>query len=243
MSQQIETSATSSRRGFLGAVSRVATATLGAGAVPLLAQAPLILTKERRDTMTPAQILDEAKAGNRRYLQGAPARDFLAEQKLTAVGQFPAAAVLGCIDSRGPAEVVFNLRLGDIFNARIAGAIQNSDILGSLEFATKLAGAKLVVVMGHSSCGAVKGAISGVKLGSLTGLLAKIRPAVDATVFAGERTAGNHDFVDAVARKSVQLTVADIRKQSPIMAEMEKSGIIRIVGAFHHLESGVVEFL
>lgn len=202
------------------------------------------LTREVRDAATPDQILERAREGNRRFLEGRTLkRDFLAEQRDTAAGQYPAAVVLGCIDSRGPAEIIFNLGIGDIFNCRVAGNIENPDILGSMEFATRLSGAKLVLVLGHSACGAIKGAISGADLGHLTQLLTKIRPAVETTLYAGERTVTNPEFVDAVARKNIELTLSNIRRSSPILAELEQTGAIKIAGAFHHLASGAVDFM
>src|ERR1700737_4505071 len=169
-------------------------------------------------------------------------RNYLREQKASASGQYPAAALLSCIDSRAPAEVIMDLGIGDIFNCRVAGNVENADILGSLEFACKLAGAKVVLVMGHTACGAIKGAIDNAELGNLTGLLAKIKPAIAATAYAGERSAKNYAFVDAVARKNVELTVADIRKDSPVLAQMESNGAIKIAGAMYNLETGVVDF-
>ena len=135
-----------------------------------------------------------------------------------------------------------DLGIGDIFNARVAGNIANDDVLGSLEFACKLAGAKVVLVMGHTACGAIKGAIDHAELGNLTGLLAKIKPAVDATDYSGERKAKNYAFVDLVARKNVELTIADIRQRSPVLAELEAQHSIRIVGAMYKLDTGAVEF-
>ena len=147
-----------------------------------------------------------------------------------------------CIDSRAPAEVIIDLGIGDIFNCRVAGNVENEDILGSMEFACKLAGAKVVLVMGHTACGAVKGAIDNAELGNLTGLLAKIKPAVQATTYTGERSAKNYAFVDAVARKNVELTLADIRTHSPVLAELEANRAIEIVGAMYNLDTGRVEF-
>lgn len=243
------------RRGFV----RASFATMAAGlmcgctktpAAPPAGQADeggaeiTALTLQQRDVMTPQQILEIAREGNLRFTQGRKyRRDFLAEQLATAAGQHPAAVVLGCVDSRAPAEIIFNLGLGDIFNCRIAGNIENADILGSLEFATKLSGAKLILVMGHSACGAVQGAIADASLGNLTQLLAKIRPAIDVTSFAGERTASNPAFVDAVARRNVELTIANIRQKSSVIAELEQAGTIQIAGAFHDLATGAVEFL
>ena len=135
-----------------------------------------------------------------------------------------------------------DLGIGDCFNARVAGNIANDDILGSMEFACKVAGAKVVLVMGHTACGAIKGAIDNAQLGNLTGLLAKIRPAVDATRYQGERSTKNAGYVDAVARKNVELTMADIHRRSPVLAEMEAAGSIKIAGAMYHIETGTVEF-
>ncbi len=135
-----------------------------------------------------------------------------------------------------------DLGIGDCFNARVAGNIANDDILGSMEFACKVAGAKVVLVMGHTACGAIKGAIDNVKLGNLTGLLAKIRPAVDATMYSGDRSAKNYDFVDKVARKNVELTMDGVRKHSSVLADLEKSNSVRIAGSMYNLETGQVEF-
>jgi len=132
--------------------------------------------------------------------------------------------------------------LGDIFHCRVAGNVANDDILGSMEFACKLAGAKVVLVMGHTACGAIKGAIDNAELGNLTGLLEKIKPAVRATIYSGERTAKNYGFVDAVASKNVELNIADIRKRSPVLAELESANAIRIAGAMYNLETGAVDF-
>ena len=169
--------------------------------------------------------------GNERFRTGVGAtRNYLAEQRASAAGQFPAAVVLSCIDSRAPAEVVMDLGIGDVFNARVAGNIANEDILGSMEFACKVAGAKVVLIMGHTACGAIKGAIENVKLGSLTGLLAKIRPAVKATKFDGERTSKNPAFVDVVARKNVELTMAHILAMSAVLRKLDDSKHIEVAG-------------
>src|SRR5258705_5788554 len=135
-----------------------------------------------------------------------------------------------------------DLGIGDCFNARVAGNIANDDMLGSMEFACKVAGAKVVLVMGHTACGAIKGAIDHVQLGRLTGLLTKIRPAVEATRYQGERSAKNYDFVDAVARKNVELAMVDVHKRSRVLADLEKAGAIKIAGAMYNLETGLVEF-
>ena len=201
------------------------------------------LTKKLRDKLTPDQIIQAMKNGNRRFQKGErKERNYLREQKASASGQYPAAALLSCIDSRAPAEVIMDLGIGDIFNCRVAGNVENADILGSTEFACKLAGAKVVLVMGHTACGAIKGAIDNAELGNLTGLLAKIKPAVQATTYAGERSAKNYAFVDAVARKNVEMTVAGIRKDSPVLAELEAKGTVKITGAMYNLETSAEFF-
>ena len=150
--------------------------------------------------------------------------------------------MLGCIDSRGPAEILFDTGIGDIFNARIAGNVVTDDLLGSLEFACAVAGAKVLLVFGHTACGAIKGAIDDVEMGHLTGLLDRIKPAIAATTFSGERSSKNAAFVDAVARTNVRLGVDEIRKRSSVLAELEEKGAIQTVGAMYDLASGVVTF-
>ena len=231
------------RRGFLTTTGIASAATiLGVFPASRLAYAAA-LTKEQRDKMTPEDVVALMKKGNERFRLGQESpHDYLAQQKVSAKGQYPAAVILSCIDSRAPAETIMDLGIGDCFNARVAGNIANDDIVGSMEFACKVAGAKVVLVMGHTACGAIKGAIDKVQLGKLTGLLAKIRPAVDATRYQGERSAKNYDFVDAVARKNVELTTADIRRRSAVLADLGTSGAIKIVGAMYNLETGAVEF-
>jgi len=157
--------------------------------------------------------------------------------------QSPFAIVLGCSDSRAPAEIVFDQGLGDLFVIRVAGNIVAPSQIGSVEFAAERFGICLVVVMGHTGCGAIKGAIDRVQLGNLTGLLTKIQPAVDATAYQGERSAKNYVFVDAVARKNVELTMAEIHSRSAVIAALETKGAVKIAGAMYNLESGVVDFL
>jgi len=201
------------------------------------------LTKGERDRLTSDQIIELLQAGNERFRSGKmEAHDYLAQKQATAGGQYPAAVILSCIDSRAPAEIILDTRIGDSFNARIAGNITNDDLLGSIEFACAAAGAKLVLVMGHTACGAVKGAIEGAELGHLTGLLSKIRPAVAATTYAGDRTGSNGAFVDAVAKTNVLRTVENIRQQSSVLLGLEKGGKIKIVGSKYHLVGGRVEF-
>ena len=201
------------------------------------------LTQAQRDAMSPDAVLAMMERGNKRFRRGEQQpRESLAEMRSSAKGQYPAAVILSCIDSRAPAERIMDLGIGDIFNARVAGNVANDDILGSMEFACKLSGAKVAVVMGHTACGAIKGAIDNAELGNLTGLLAKIKPAVAATDYSGLRSAKNPEFVDRVAKKNVELTIEAIRKGSPILAELETKGSIRIVGAMYKLDSGAVDF-
>ena len=233
-----------SRRTFLRLTSGAAlTGVFGVNLSASLVYADA-LGKEKRDKMTPDEILAAFKRGNKNFSKGLKtSRNYLSEQKATAKGQYPLAVVLSCIDSRAPAETIMDLGIGDIFNARVAGNIANDDILGSMEFSCKLAGAKVVLVMGHSACGAIKGAIDNAELGNLTGLLAKIKPAVKATQFKGELSAKNAAYVDAVAQKNVELTIADIRKKSPVLADLESKGTIKVAGAMYNLETAMLNFL
>jgi carbonic anhydrase len=231
------------RRSFLKASSAVtALAFVGTGTLSRIAYAAA-LTQAQRDKLTPDGILALMKKGNKRFYTGKREdHDFLAQQRASAKGQYPAAILLTCIDSRASAETILDLRIGDIFNTRVAGNIENPDVLGSMEFACKLTGAKVILVMGHTGCGAIKGAIDDAELGNLTGLLAKIKPAVATTAYTGDRTSKNYAFVDAVARKNVEITLANIRKDSPVLAEMESSGAIKLAGAMYNIETGVVDF-
>ena len=202
------------------------------------------LTKEQRDSMTPSQVIDELKKGNERFrMRKMVPRDYLAEKRSSAGGQYPAAVVLGCVDSRVPAEIIFDAGIGDTFVGRVAGNVVNDDMLGSMEFACAVSGAKVVLVLGHTACGAVKGAIDDVVLGNLTGLLARIKPAIPATKFDGEKSSKNASYVDAVARTNVVLGLAEVRRRSPILEELEKKGSIHITGAMYDVATGVVEFV
>lgn len=203
-----------------------------------------VLTEEERNKMTPDQVIDELRKGNERFRAGASlSRDYRHQQRSTAAGQFPAAAALGCVDSRAPAEILFDVGIGDLFSARVAGNVVDDDLLGSLEFACAVAGAKAIVLFGHSGCGAVKGAIDDVEMGNLTGLLARIKPAITATRFSGEKSSKNAAYVDAVARTNVLLGLEAIRRRSPILEDLEKKGAIQIVGGMYDLATGTVEFL
>jgi len=151
--------------------------------------------------------------------------------------------VLGCVDSRAPAEVIFDTGIGDTFNARVAGNVVNDDLLGSLEFACAVAGAKVVLLFGHTACGAVKGAIDDVEMGNLTGLLARIKPAISATTFSGDKSSKHAAYVDAVARTNVRLGIENVRRRSPILESLEKKGAIQITGAMYDLVTGGVDFI
>lgn len=201
------------------------------------------LTKEERDKMTPDEIIKGLQKGNKRFRSGKPDKhNYLAQKRASAAGQFPSAIILSCIDSRAPAEIVLDTGIGEAFVTRVAANVTNDDILGGMEFACGVAGAKVIVVMGHSGCGAVRGAIDNVKLGNLTGLLEKIKPAIEATTYQGERVGSNYAFVDAVAKTNVQQTIGNIRKGSPLLSNLEKEGKLKIVGAMYALNGGVVEF-
>lgn len=207
--------------------------------------AKAVMTRESQSAMTPAQALERLKEGHARFLAGRSLdRDYAAQVKATGAGQFPFASVLSCIDSRTAPEIFFDQGIGDIFAPRIAGNFVDEEILGSLEFTAKLAGSKLIVVVGHTECGAVKGACDGAQLGNLTSTLAQLRPAVEAvTSVEGERSSKNPAFVEAVTHTNVELTVQEIRDKSPILREMEEKGEIDIVGAVYDVRSGNLTWL
>ncbi len=202
--------------------------------------------KEFQARMTPQKALQFLREGNERFQNNLKAnRNLLQQINDTRDGQFPFAIILSCIDSRVSAELVFDQGLGDIFSVRIAGNFVNEDILGSMEFACKLAGTKLIVVLGHTSCGAIKGACDHARLGNLTKLIEKIEPAVYAVEEPKEeaqRNSKNLDFVDAVSAKNVDLTIARIRRESPVLRELEDDGDIKIVGGMYDIAIGAVEF-
>jgi carbonic anhydrase len=204
-------------------------------------------TRETQATITPQKSLKFLKEGNLRFQNNLKAnRNLLEQVNDTSDGQFPFATILSCIDSRVSAELVFDQGLGDIFSVRIAGNFVNEDILGSMEFACKLAGTKLIVVLGHTSCGAVKGACDNAKMGNLTKLLEKITPAVNAVTEPKEislRNSKNLEFVDTVSEKNVLLTIERIHNESPILSEMEKSGEIKILGGMYDVNTGTVNFI
>ncbi len=210
-------------------------------------QEPLVervLSAEEQRSLSPDDVLRSLKEGNQRFISGSlTLRDHSKQIRDGVNGQFPKAIILSCIDSRVPVEDVFDKGIGDLFVARVAGNIVNEDILGSMEFSCKVSGAKVVLVIGHEYCGAIKGAIDNVKLGNLTALLNKITPAVNACRhFHGDKTSNNPEFVDMVIKENVKLTVENIRMRSSILKEMEINGEIKIVGAYYDMDNGEVNF-
>jgi carbonic anhydrase len=202
------------------------------------------LTKDMQDKITPQMALDLLKNGNKRFFDNLMAhRDLLEQVNITSDGQFPFAVILSCIDSRTSAELIFDQGLGDIFSIRIAGNVLNTDILGSMEFACKVAGSKLIVVLGHTKCGAIKGACDHVEMGNLTELLSKIQPAIYAErETTTDRSSKNARFVENVAILNVKRTVNSIIQRSHILEDMINNGQIGLVGANYDIDNGLVEF-
>lgn len=202
------------------------------------------LTKEMQSAISPAKALELLKDGNKRFVSNLKVnRNLLQQANETSDGQHPFAVILSCIDSRTSAELIFDQGLGDIFSARIAGNIVNEDILGSMEFACKVAGSKIIVVLGHTKCGAVKGACDHVEMGNLTALLSKIQPAVyDEKTVTENRSSSNDEFVEKVSSINVKRTVTAIMERSPILKEMIEKGEIAIVGGTHDITTGEVHF-
>ena len=203
-------------------------------------------TKETQTSISPEKAIQLLKEGNNRFIENkAINRNLLDQVKATSLGQFPFATILSCIDSRVSSELIFDQGIGDVFSARVAGNFVNEDILGSMEFACKLAGTKIVLVLGHTSCGAVKGACDDAKLGNLTALISKIKPAVEAVeepIDKSLRNSSNIDFVNTVAKKNVHMTITNIRTQSPVLKEMEDQEMIKIIGAMYDIKDGSVSF-
>ena len=202
------------------------------------------LTKEMQEKISPAQALELLKEGNARFVNNLKVnRNLLQQVNETSDGQHPFAVILSCIDSRTSAELIFDQGLGDVFSVRVAGNVINEDILGSMEFGCKIAGAKIIVVMGHTRCGAVKGACDHVEMGNLTALLTKIRPAVEDELTVKEnRNSGNEEFVEKVANINIHRSVKAIIERSPILKEMIGRGEIGIIGASHNVTNGIVTF-
>jgi carbonic anhydrase len=204
-----------------------------------------VMTKEQQQKLTPDDVLKDFIDGNNRFHSGNITRRNHSEQiRKSAPGQFPKAVVLSCLDSRVPVEDVFDQGIGDVFVGRVAGNFINVDLLGSMEFACKVAGAKLVMVMGHQDCGAIKGAIDGVELGNITEMLTKIKPAVAKSQdFGGAKLSSNPEFVKHVCRNNVSIALNQIRTKSPILKEMEDKGEIKIIGVFYRITDGTLEFV
>ncbi len=204
-----------------------------------------VLTAEQQKALTPDLVIKSLKEGNKRYMNNdLTLRDHSALVRDATEGQFPKAVILSCLDSRIPVEDVFDKGIGDLFVGRVAGNFVNEDLLGSMEFGCKVSGAKLILVLGHESCGAIKSAIDDVKLGNITAMLSKIKPAIAKSQdFEGDKTVKNDDFVEYVAKNNVIQTIADIKSRSPILKEMEDKGEIKIIGAYYDLHSGEVIFL
>lgn len=204
-----------------------------------------VMSHDAQVKLTPAAALQDLLAGNKRFQAGKnTAWNYPAQVKQTTNSQFPKAVVLSCIDSRVPVEDIFNQGIGDIFVCRVAGNFVNTDLLGSLEFSCKVTGARLIIVLGHSNCGAIKGAIDNVQLGNITEMLTAIKPAIGMSrAFPGDHTSKNYAFVDDVAENNVRFAIQQIRAKSPILKEMEEKGEIKIVGAMYSLADGSVQLI
>jgi carbonic anhydrase len=203
-----------------------------------------VMTKEEQEALTPERVIQLFREGNERFMNNdLTARNHSEQVRKSTHGQYPKAIVLSCVDSRVPVEDVLDRGIGDIFVARVAGNFVNEDILGSMEFACKVSGSKLILVMGHEHCGAVKAAVDDVKLGNITPMLSKIRPAVESVTYEGDRSSSNPEFVHMVCESNVRNTMEQIRTHSPILKEMEEAGAIKIVGAVYDMDNGKVDFL
>jgi carbonic anhydrase len=234
------------RRHFLATASAMAATGFSVSAAAknnmVASEACAVYDKQRQAALTPDNALQVLKAGNERFLAGKSINcDLIAQVRATGDGQAPFAAVVGCIDSRVPPELVFDQKIGDIFAARVAGNFMNTDIIGSLEFAAKLAGSKLIVVLGHSECGAVKGAVDNAKLGNLTAMLANITPAVEKTTgIEGPRSSKNKKFVQAVADVNAQDAARHLLERSAVLRDMVAAGELKVVAAMHNVHTGKV---
>jgi len=203
-----------------------------------------IITKQEQEALTPDEVLKDLMNGNKRFTSDDfHSRDYNSMKVSATGGQYPKAIILSCVDSRVPVETVFDQGIGDVFVARVAGNFENTDILGSMEYACKVAGSKLVFVLGHESCGAVSAACDGVELGNITHLLKNLKPAVEAVVTDGKRDSTNKEFVHDVVQKNVKLTMDRVREKSSILKSMEEKEEIKIVGGVYSLQTGEVELL
>ena len=206
----------------------------------------MALTKEVRDKLSPTEVIDRLEKGNLRYANenNADPVGFKQMLEVTALGQYPCAIVLGCIDSRVPAELIFDQTIGDVFNVRVAGNVLSGDVLGSIEYACVAAGVRLIIVLGHTECGAVKGACDDIKLGNLTGLVEKIKPAV-ATIREQNNEfvmSNNSQLLEAVAKQNVFNVMKGVTEDSPVLAELIDKGDVKLIGAMYHVANGLVEF-
>jgi carbonic anhydrase len=204
-----------------------------------------VLSVAEQAALTPDDVIVIFAQGNERFVSGnVTSRDHSAMVREAALGQHPKAIVLSCIDSRVPVEDVFDRGIGDLFVARVAGNFENTDILGSMEYATKVSGSKVILVLGHTECGAIKSAIDGVELGNITQMLANIQPAITSLAdYPGDKSSKNNDYVRQVTEQNVRLTMDNIRKRSPIIAELEQAGEVKIIGAVYDMHTGVVQAL
>lgn len=205
-----------------------------------------IRSKEEQQKLTPSEVLDVLKKGNQEFVEdNLTVRNNSNRIRAAVLGQYPLAVVLSCLDSRVPVEDIFHRGIGDMFVSRVAGNIVNEDILGSLEYACKVSGSKLIVVLGHTHCGAIQSAIDDVKMGNITSLLSKIKPAVEKanSFYKGDKSSKNDEFMDAVCHLNVQRSIDEIRSKSPILKEMEDLNEIMIVGAIYDMKTGKVDFL
>ncbi len=203
-----------------------------------------VLTKEEQDALSPNKVIESLKEGNQRFVNNdLTARNHSAQVRKSVKAQYPKAIILSCVDSRVPVEDVFDRGIGDLFVARVAGNFVNEDILGSMEFACKVSGSKLILVLGHEHCGAIKAAVDDVKLGNITSMLSKIKPALESIDYDGERSSKNQKFVHMACQSNVINTMDKIRKDSPILKKMEEDGEIKIVGAIYDMDNGKVNFL
>jgi len=232
------------RRRFVLSLPVLGAASTAHAAAPALTSPECaVFTRERQHETTPDAALRLLAEGNERFVTGRTINcDLRAQVRATASGQAPFAAIVGCIDSRVPPELVFDQRLGDVFSARIAGNFVNDDILGSLEFATKLSGAKLIVVLGHSECGAIKGAVDGAKLGHLTAMLRNFAPAIKSVHATGEANSKNKAYVQAVADANSKLTTAQVTSRSEVLRDLVAKKQLRVVAAMHDVATGRVTF-
>ncbi len=203
-----------------------------------------VISQEEQKSLTPDDVIASLKKGNENYVNNQlTERDHKDHILKTSEGQYPQAIVLACVDSRVPVELLFDQGIGDIFVARVAGNFVNEDILGSMEYACKVAGSKVVMVLGHEYCGAVKSAVKQVKMGNITAMLSKIQPAIDNLEYEGEKSCKNKEYMHKVCESNVQNNINEIRLQSPILKEMEEKGEIKIVGGIYDLDNGTVTFL